>query len=123
MPWWSWILLWMFLAAASALFVVLCGIRLFRGFMRLADDAGAAMDRLTLGTRDGPPNGAPEDAGGGESADREPAGAAALFRDPYDARLEYDAGRWGRREARRRRRIARKRRAGQPQRWRDLYPL
>ena len=119
MPWWFWILLWMFLVAAAALFTVLCGIRLFRGFMRLADDAGKALDGLGLGV--------PEGADGGASAGREtgsaPVGTDALFRDPGEARLEYRAGKWSRREARKQRRIARKRRAGQPQRWRDLHPL
>ncbi|GAA3689791.1 hypothetical protein GCM10023081_29040 [Arthrobacter ginkgonis] len=117
MPWWFWILLWMFLAAAAALFVVLCGIRLFRGFMRLADDTGQAMDRLGLGALEGDAVPAARAPGGA------PVGTDALFRDPGEARLEYQAGKWSRREARRQRRIARKRRAGQPQRWRDLHPL
>jgi hypothetical protein len=117
MPWWFWILLWMFLAVAAALFVVLCGLRLFRGFMRLADDAGRALDGLGLGTLQGDGTPAGREPGGA------PVGTEALFRDPDEARLEYRAGKWSRREARRQRRIARKRRAGQPQRWRDLHPL
>lgn len=120
MPWWFWILLWMFLAAAAALFVVLCGIRLFRGFMRLADDAGKALDGLGLGALDLAPDGGAGEAGAPRPS---PVGTDALFRDPAEARLEYRAGKWTRREARRQRRIARKRRAGQPQRWRDLHPL
>ena len=107
MPWWFWILLWMFLAAAAALFVVLCGIRLFRGFMRLADDAGRGR---------GPPAPRPRTArrhARRRTRRRDPVGnRRALFRDPSEARLEYATpARRSRREARRRRRIARKRRA------------
>ncbi|GER22096.1 hypothetical protein NCCP1664_05930 [Zafaria cholistanensis] len=118
MPWWSWTLLWMFLAVAAALFVVLCGIRLFRGFMRLLDDAGEAMDRLRPGA---PRESARGDAGRAPAG--VPVGVEALFQDPGEARRHYRDGRRDRREARRERRIARKRSAGQPQRWRDLYPL
>jgi hypothetical protein len=47
-------------------------------------------------------------------------GVAALFRDPVLARREYDDAKAARREARRVRRVERKRRNGQPQRMRDL---
>ncbi|MEE1621205.1 hypothetical protein ACQ3I4_02615 [Zafaria sp. Z1313] len=113
MPWWFWILLWLFLLAASALFLVLCGIRLFRGFMGLVDEAGEAAARLH------PPAGEPlvdEPPG----ASRKAAGTAALFRDPAVERDEYDAGRAARVEARRSARVARKKRRGQPQRISDL---
>jgi hypothetical protein len=112
MPWWFWTLLWLFLLAATALFLVLCGIRLFRGFMRLLDEAGEAADRLHLG--EAAPLTAPEDP------DRPEPGLAAVFGDPQEARRFRDAGKAERREARRRRRVEAKVRRGQPQRVRDL---
>ena len=113
MPWWFWILLWTVLLLGTALFLVLCGIRLFRGFVRLADDFGAAAEALAL-----PPAAAARTGGG---PPRPAAGLDAVFRDPGDAREEFTTGRSVRREARRLRRVERKRLRGQPQRLGDLH--
>lgn len=113
MPWWFWVLLWLFLLSGSALFLVLCGIRLYRGVMRLLDDVGESADRLQLGPLDAVPDGG--EAGGPGN------GPAAVFRDPAQVRSEYVEGKAGRREARRVRRVEGKKRRGQPQRIRDLH--
>jgi len=47
MPWWSWILIWIALIALSLLFYVLLGIRLYRQFMAVMKDLGAAGEKVT----------------------------------------------------------------------------
>lgn len=115
LPWWFWALLWTVLVLATLLFLVLAGIRLFRGFMALAHEVGEAMDRTgesldaDAADRDYP-----------EPSDRTPAGVAALFQDPDDARQGYEAGKLRRATARRDTRVQRKALRGQPQRVGDL---
>lgn len=115
LPWWTWVLLWTMLALATALFLVLAGIRIFRGFMALAHEVGEAMDRA----------GASMDADAAdrdypEPPDRMPAGVAALFQDPEAARQGHESGKLRRAAARRDARVRRKARRGQPQRVGDL---
>ncbi|MFL4474765.1 hypothetical protein ACIPVK_12265 [Paeniglutamicibacter sp. MACA_103] len=115
LPWWFWLLLWVVLALGTLLFLVLAGIRLFRGFMALAGDVGEAMDRVGASM-----DADPEPRTYPEIPDRTPSGIAALFQDPDDARAAHDAGKLRRSAARRNARIERKTRRGQAQRVSDL---
>lgn len=111
MPWWSWILIWIALVAVSLLFYVLLGIRLYRQAMAALKDLGAAGAKL----------GHLVPAAGGDY--RPPAAAAsdaAVFASPAQMRHDYDASKASRKEARRQRRVQRKRDRGQPQALRDL---
>lgn len=99
----------------TLLFLVLAGIRLFRGFMRLLDETGQAGERLAAAME---PSTTPIDYG--VLPERAPAGVAALFRDPDEAREAYGAGKAQRIENRRARRVARKTLRGQLQRYADL---
>lgn len=115
LPWWFWILLWAVLALATLLFLVLAGIRLFRGFMALVGDVGEAMDAVgTAMGADADPREYPA------VADRMPSGVAALFQDPDTARAAREDGKLRRITARRDARVQRKYRRGQPQRVADL---
>ena len=115
LPWWFWLLLWIVLALGTLLFLVLAGIRLFRGSMALVREAGDAMDRVgnSMDAR-------PEPREYPEVTERTPAGIAALFQDPDEAREAHEAGKLRRSMARRNARIERKARQGQPQRVGDL---
>ncbi len=115
LPWWFWVLLWIVLILGMLLFLVLSGIRLFRGFMKLMDEVGEAGDRI--GTAMETPAG-PIDYG--VLPDRGPSGVAALFQDPDDARASLEAGKARRVEVRRVRRVERKALRGQAQRVADL---
>lgn len=115
LPWWFWVLLWTVLALATVLFLVLGGIRLFRGFMALAHDVAEATEKAgTTMDEEAQPREYPD------VADRRPSGVSALFQDPQTAREAYDRGKVNRSTARRAARIARKVRQGQPQRVADL---
>lgn len=115
LPWWFWVLLWTVLVLATLLFVVLAGIRLFRGFMVLVGDVGDAMDRTgSAMDAEAEPHIYPE------IPDRGPSGVAALFQDPEAAREARENGRARRVRARREARVARKTLRGQPQRVADL---
>lgn len=112
MPWWSWILIWVALVALSLLFYLLLGIRLFRQFMATMKDLGAAGEKLG---HFGPfPD--PEEPGG----DGTPAAGSAVFASPAAMRHDYEASKSSRREARRLRRVQRKKDRGQPQALGDL---
>ena len=115
LPWWFWVLLWIVLVLGMLLFLVLAGIKLFRGFMRLLDEVGEAGDKLG---RSMEPAIGPIDYG--DLPERAPAGVAALFRDPEEAREAYDHGKVARKENRRARRVERKTLRGQAQRFADL---
>lgn len=113
MPWWSWIVIWVALAALTLLFLIYCGFRLYRGFSAVLTELGRAssvVDRLTWSTGD--------QAG---SSDRifEP----AVFAEPSLMRAEYRSGKAQRAERRRVNRVARRIERGQPVAVRDLPGL
>lgn len=111
MPWWSWILIWVALVALSLLFYVVLGVRLFRQFMAMMKDLGAAGAKLgQLGPLDQP------DAPAGN---RHRPGSA-VFASPTLVRHDYEASKSSRREERRLRRVQRKTDRGQPQALGDL---
>ena len=112
MPWWFWVLLWTALLLGTVLFLVLSGIKLFRGLRRMLDEASLSMDRLSDPFGRMPLH--PETASGTGN------GPGAPFRDAEIVREEYEAGKEERREARREARIARKYAKGQPQRVSDF---
>lgn len=114
MPWWFWVLLWTVLLLGTVLFLVLSGIKLFRGVMRLVDEASLSMDRLSE-----PFNRIPDHRNSPASVSNHVSGAA--FRDVEQVREEYETGKEERKEARRQARIARKYAKGQPQRVSDLH--
>lgn len=114
MPWWSWILIWIALIALSLLFYVLLGIRLYRQFMTVMKDLGAAGAKVAHLA----PEAAIVDDGLQPPGSVQP--GAAVFASPAQMRHDYDASKSSRREDRRQRRIQRRRDRGQPQSLRDL---
>jgi len=115
MPWWSWILIWIALIALSLLFYVLLGIRLYRQFMAVMKDLGAAGEKVT---HLAPPAAAVVDDGPQPPGSAQP--GAAVFASPARMRHDYDASKSSRREGRRQRRVQRRHDRGQPQSLRDL---
>jgi hypothetical protein len=122
MPWWSWILLWIALIALSLLFYGVLGVRLFRKFTTTARELGEAADRFSRIPAPAVPGTehATADAGTAEGMTPTPAPGAAVFASPARMRHDYDASKFARQEARRLRRIRRKRDRGQPQALRDI---
>src|SRR5437773_893418 len=100
MPWWSWILLWVALVAVSLLCYVLLGIRLFRKFMAMVHEVGAAGERL--GHRPHLPELADDD---GETSPK--AFGAAVFASPEQMRHDYVTAKASRQEVRRQKRVKR----------------
>jgi len=114
MPWWSWILIWIALIALSLLFYVLLGIRLYRQFMAVMKDLGAAGEKVGhLAPA------AAIDVDGTPWPGSTPPGTA-IFASRARMRHDYDASKSSRREGRRQRRVQRRRERGQPQSLRDL---
>jgi hypothetical protein len=114
MPWWSWIVIWIALVALSLLFFVVLGVRLFRQFMTTTKELGEAGERFG-----NLPSAAP-DPETAEPAALAPLPGSAVFASPALVRDDYDAAKAARREARRLRRVQRKRDRGQPQRLHDI---
>jgi len=112
MPWWSWILIWVALTAVALLFYALIGYRIFRRFMAVLSEVQAAGSRLSF--TPAPTPAVPEEAG-----TRGP----AIFEDPEAARRRYEDGKAQRKDARRERRVERRRLRGQPRAWRDIPGL
>ena len=113
MPWWSWILIWIALVAVSLLFYVLLGIRLYRQFMAMVKDLGAAGEKLghsgpSLPTHPDTPGARAEQPG------------SAVFASPARMRHDYHTSKSSRREQRRQRRVQRRTDRGQPQSLGDL---
>ncbi|MFF2031556.1 hypothetical protein [Arthrobacter sp. NPDC058192] len=125
MPWWSWILIWIALVAVSLLFYGVLGVRLFRQFTTTLSELSEAADRFShLPAPAGPDAmSATGDAGGagapGGTALR-PAPGDAVFASPARMRHDYHASKFSRQEARRLRRMQRKKDRGQPQALRDI---
>ncbi|MET3173398.1 UNVERIFIED_ORG: hypothetical protein ABIB52_001230 [Arthrobacter sp. UYCu721] len=114
MPWWSWILIWIALIALSLLFYVLLGIRLYRKFMTVMKDLGAAGAKVAHLA----PAAAIVDDGLQPPGSAQP--GTAVFASPAQMRHDYDASKSSRREDRRQRRVQRRHDRGQPQSLRDL---
>ena len=111
MPWWSWILIWLALAAGAAGFYALIGYRLFQRFLGVLREAETASAKLSFS--------APDTVSSTVVPDEVP----GIFTEPADARKSYEAGKAARREARRVRRIERRTAKGQPRAWRDIPEL
>lgn len=112
MPWWFWILLWVALALAAALFYVLIGYRVFRKFMALVREGQSAAGGLV-----------PAPAAGSENVPLRPTPLPGVFMDPETAKELYSEGKADRQADRRRRRVERRMRSHQPRAWRDLPDL
>lgn len=110
MEWWTWILLWLALAALALIFLGFLAWRIFRGFTGVMDELGRASESL-----------APDYAAETDPVPRRT--PLAIFRTPGAVRAEnFREARlrqWQRLERRVRRRSLR----GQPQRLRDLPHL
>lgn len=111
MPWWSWILIWLVLAAGAAAFYALIGFRVFQRFLGILREFEAATARLSFHAPDTVPSTVVHE----ERQD--------VFGDPDAARTSYESGKAARREARRQRRVERRIAKGQPRAWRDLPEL
>ena len=119
MPWWSWILIWIALAALSLLFVVFLGFKLWRGasaVMRTFSDVSAeratywdaSLERAKVQHVTETRNVVP---------------GAAVFATPEEMKDDYLAAKEERRFARLQRRVARRKERGQLQSLRDIEAL
>ena len=122
MPWWSWIVIWIALVALSLLFFVVLGARLFRKFMTTAKELGEAGERFSTFPAAAAPSAPSADSAGadGPGAELPAEPGSAVFGSPVQMGHDYRAAKIARREARRRRRVQRKRDRGQPQRLHDI---
>lgn len=121
MPWWSWIVIWIALVALSLLFFGVLGLRLYRQAMTTLEELSEAADRFSrLPSPAGPgARSATADADAAEAALR-PVPGDAVFASPARMRHDYHASKFARQNARRLRRIQRKKDRGQPQALRDI---
>lgn len=110
MEWWTWILLWLALAAMALLFLGLLAWRLFRGFTALMDEAGRASELL-----------APDFDGPETGNLRAP--LLAVFKTPADVRAENALASRTRKWQRLERRVRRRSLRSQPQLLRDVPHL
>jgi hypothetical protein len=122
MPWWSWILIWIALVAVSLLFYGVLGVRLFRQFTTTLRELSEAADRFSHLPAPAGPDAVPvtADAGSAGGAALRPAPDDAVFASPARMRHDYHASKFARQEARRLRRMQRKKDRGQPQALRDI---
>ncbi|SDL24163.1 hypothetical protein SAMN04487916_10730 [Arthrobacter sp. ov407] len=124
MPWWSWILIWIALVSLSLLFFGVLGLRLYRQAMTTLEELGEAADRFSRVPSPSAPEAAPATANAGapDSTDAgpRPVPGDAVFASPARMRHDYHASKFARQNARRLRRIQRKKERGQPQALRDI---
>lgn len=116
MPWWFWVVLWVALLLGSAGAAVSSVFWLVRKALRFLHDAGSSFNNLITYRPTIESEGGLDPVG---SVARTVPGSAVFAR-PDEARRAYDQGKVERREARRERRIARRRHRGQAQSLRDL---
>jgi hypothetical protein len=130
MPWWSWILIWIALVAVSLLFFGVLGLRLYRQAMTTLEELGEAAERFShMPSPSGSGAGsAMADTGAPDGtvapdvtvAGPRPVPGDAVFGSPARMRHDYHASKFARQNARRLRRIQRKKDRGQPQALRDI---
>jgi hypothetical protein len=122
MPWWSWILIWIALVAVSLLFYGVLGVRLFRQFTTTLRELSEAADRFSHLPAPAGPDAMPAtaDAGSAGGAALRLVPGDAIFASPPRMRHDYHASKFARQEARRLRRMQRKKDRGQPQALRDI---
>ncbi len=132
MPWWSWIVIWIALIALSLLYVLLLGIRTWRGLSATVDAFHHASEALAryrdgaekkLSTGDSIADGddGTQGTARGAATSRRPGGA--VFASPEQMRDEYTAAKAERVSRHRRVRVARRSERGQLQSWRDIELL
>ena len=125
MPWWSWIVIWIALVALSLLFFGVLGVRLYRQAMTTLEELGEAAERFShmpspsSPAAPGPqrPTPTPRTA---RTQTLRPVPGDAVFASPARMRHDYHASKFARQNARRLRRIQRKKDRGQPQALRDI---
>jgi hypothetical protein len=129
MPWWSWIVIWIALIALSLLFFGVLGVRLYRQAMTTLEELSEAAERFShmpspsVPSPSGPATdseGAEAGAPDGADAGARPVPGDAVFASPVRMRHDYHASKFARQNARRLRRIQRKKDRGQPQALRDI---
>lgn len=124
MPWWSWIVIWIALVALSLLFFGVLGLRLYRQATTTLEELTEAAERFSQVPSFADPGSghtaADADAPGGADAAPRPEPGSAVFASPARMRHDYHASKFSRQNARRLRRIQRKKDRGQPQALRDI---
>ncbi|WP_309070426.1 hypothetical protein [Arthrobacter sp.] len=110
MEWWTWILLWLALAALALIFLGFLAWRIFRGFTGVMDELGRASELLS-----------PDSVTHLESGSRPI--PLAIFETPAAVRAENSRAARLRQWQRLERRVRRRSLRGQPQRLRDLPHL
>ena len=115
MPWWSWIVLWIALAALSLLYIVLLGIKVWRDFRLTAKSLDAAGVRMRKHRRTRAAE--LEDQRAPQEVRTQ---GVAVFASPEQMKDDYTAAKAARASRRRRRRVARRAERGQPQSLRDV---
>ena len=128
MPWWSWILIWIALVSLSLLFFGVLGLRLYRQAMTTLEELGEAAERFSRVPSPSAPEAVPATADAGAEASAldgtdtgpRPVPGDAVFASPARMRHDYHATKFARQNARRLRRIQRKKERGQPQALRDI---
>ncbi len=115
MPWWSWIVIWIALGALSLAYLLLLGIKVWRGFSATAGAFHDAAEMLSRYRRT-----AEETYDGGPVTIARPAPGRAVFASPEQMKEDYTASKGARQSERRRRRVARRSARGQLQSLRDI---
>ncbi len=119
MPWWSWIVIWIALIALSLLYMLLLGIRTWRGFSATVDafhHASEELARYRAGAEQKP-------SAEARSPARSRLPGWAVFASPEQMKDDYTAAKTERVSRRRRVRVARRSERGQLQSWHDIELL
>ncbi|MCZ2404169.1 hypothetical protein IV498_13515 [Paenarthrobacter sp. Z7-10] len=118
MPWWSWIVIWIALAALSLAYVLLLGIRVWRGFsamLKSFEDTGNQLEEY----RDRRAAELAEELDHAQPDQHRPLPGAAVFASPQRLREDYAVSKAARQSERRRQRVHRRAVRGQRQSLRD----
>ncbi len=79
MPWWSWVLIWVGLAALLVLVLVICAVLLFRKLMALGDAVSHLGDQIDAATA------------AGQRVPSSPAGTLpAIFQNPWSLSMQVE---------------------------------
>lgn len=118
MPWWSWIVIWIALAALSLAYVLLLGIKTWRGFSTVLKSFEETGNRLT-DYRDRKTAELADEVAQTQPAQERALPGAAVFISPEQLKDDYAAAKAARQSRRRESRISRRAARGQLQSLRD----
>lgn len=120
MPWWSWVLIWVVLVLSLLTMLVSLALFIWRKLVALGAEVAATAGGLSAfngtGSADSSTLTTQAVSGSADQAEQR----WDLFTDPSRARANYTQGKADRRAQRRRLRVERRARRGQPQSLRDL---